>query len=57
MQLESAKALHKTLFVPLLTHDSETLIWKEKEKSRIKVAHIDTPIGFLSIKKVDKRVV
>ena len=32
--LVSARVLHETLLVPVLMYDSETLIWKEKEKSR-----------------------
>ena len=35
LQLEYARALHESLLVPILTDGSETMIWKEKERSRI----------------------
>ena len=36
LQLECARVLHKTLLVPVLMYDSETLLWKEKEGSKIR---------------------
>ena len=35
LHLKRAKVLHESLLVPVLTYSSETMIWKEKEKSRI----------------------
>ena len=32
----SVIVLHETLLVPVLIHGSETMIWKEKERSRIR---------------------
>ena len=34
-QLECARALHELLLVLALMYDSETIIWKGKERSRI----------------------
>ena len=34
LQLECAGILHETLLVPVLMYNSETMIWKEKERSR-----------------------
>ena len=34
LQLGCARVLQETLIVPVLTYDSETLIWKDKERSR-----------------------
>ena len=31
--LECARVLHETLLVPVLMYGSETMIWKEKERS------------------------
>ena len=36
LQLECARVLHETLLVLVLTYVSKTLLWKEKEKSRIR---------------------
>ena len=37
---ECAKELHEGLLVAILTCESETLVWKEKEKSMIKAAQV-----------------
>ena len=34
---------HEALLVPILTHGSETMLWKEKEISRIRVVQIVNP--------------
>ena len=36
LQLECARVLHETLYVPVLMYGSETLLWKEKERARIR---------------------
>ena len=36
LQLECARVLHKTLLVPVLTYGNETMLWKEKERSRVR---------------------
>ena len=33
LQLECARVLHETLLAPVLTYGSETMLWKEKERS------------------------
>ena len=35
LQLECAKVLHESLLVPVLTRGSETMIWRENERTRI----------------------
>ena len=35
LQLECARFLHETLLVPVRMYGSETMLWKEKERSRI----------------------
>ena len=35
LQLDYIRVLHESLLVPVLTYGSKTLIWREKEKSRI----------------------
>ena len=36
LQLECARVLHESLLVIVLMYGSETMIWKEKERSRIR---------------------
>ena len=54
MQIEWARILHKTLLVPPLTYDSETMLWKEKERSRIRVVQMDNLRGLLDIRRMDR---
>ena len=49
-----AKVLHESLLVPIITYGSETMIWREKERSRIKVAQMDNLRGLLGIRRMDK---
>ena len=36
LQLECARVLHETLLVPVLMYGSQTMLWKEKEGSRVR---------------------
>ena len=36
LQFECARVLHESLLVPVFTYGSETMIWREKERSRIR---------------------
>ena len=51
-QLECASILHESLLMPVLIYVSETMIWKEKERSRIKAVQIDNLRGFLGMKNI-----
>ena len=46
--------LHETLLVPVLMYDSETMLWKEKERSRIRAVQMDNLRGLLGIRKMDR---
>ena len=39
LQLERARVLHETFLVPFLMHGSETMLCKERKRSRIGVVH------------------
>ena len=54
LQHECARVLHETLLVPVLMYWSETMLWKEKERSRIRDVHIDNLRGLLCIRRMDK---
>ena len=54
LQLECANFLHESLFVPVLMYGSETMLWKEMERSRIWAVQMDNLRGFLDIRRMDK---
>ena len=35
LQLKCARVLHESLLLPVLTYGSDTMIWRENERSRI----------------------
>ena len=39
--LECAKVLHETLFVSVLLYGNETMLWTEKERSRVRTVQMD----------------
>ena len=41
LQLECARVLHESLLVPVLMYGSETMIWREEVRSRIRVGCTD----------------
>ena len=47
---ECASFLHESLLVPALTHGSETIIWREKERCRIRAVQTDNLRGLLGIR-------
>ena len=54
LQIECAKVLHETLLVPILTYGSETILWEEKERSRIRAVQMDNLGGLLGIRRMDR---
>ena len=54
LQLESLWVLHESLVIPVLTYGNETMIWREKEKSRIWAVQMDNQRSMLGIRKMDK---
>ena len=54
LQLECAKVLNETLLVPVLMHGSETIIWNQKEMSRMKVVLMDNRKDLLNITRMDR---
>ena len=55
-RLECATFLDQTLFLPLLMYDSETIIWRKKERSRFRAVQMDNLRGLLGIMRVDARI-
>ena len=54
LQLECARVLHESLLVPVFTYGSETMIWKEKKRSRIRAVQIHNLRDLLGIRIIDK---
>ena len=54
LQLECARVLHETLIVPFLIYGNETMLWKEKERSRIKAVQMGNLRGLLGIRRMDE---
>ena len=54
LQLECVTVLHESLLEPILTYGSETMIWREKEGSRIRAVQMDNLRGLLGIRRMDK---
>ena len=54
LQLEYARVLHESLLVPVLMYDNEKMIWRKKEKSRIRAVQMDNLRGLLGIWRMDK---
>ena len=41
LQLECARVLNKTLLMPILMYGNKTMLWKEKERSRVRVVEME----------------
>ena len=46
--------VNQTLFVPVLIYGSETMLWKEKEISRMRAVQMDNLRGLLGIRRMDR---
>ena len=54
LQLECARMVREGLPVPVLLYGSETMIWREKEWSRIRAVQMDNLRGLLVIRRMDR---
>ena len=52
LQIEYARVLHQTLLELILKYDSEIMLWKEKERSRIRVVQMYRVL--LDIRRMDR---
>ena len=53
LQLECARGLHEDLLLPVLMYGSETMQWREKERSRVSSVQMDNLKGLLGIRRMD----
>ena len=54
LQLECARVFHESLLVPVFTYGNETMIWREKERSRIRGVQMNNLRGLLGVRRMDK---
>ena len=54
LQLECARGQHEELLVPVLLYGNEKMIWREKERSRIRTGQMDNLRSFLSITRMGR---
>ena len=50
---ECSRVFPETLLVHVLTYGSEIMLWKEKERPRVRAVQMDNLIGFLVITRMD----
>ena len=50
----SVLVLHETLLVPVLMYGSETMLWREKERSGVRAIQMDNLRGLLGIRSMDR---
>ena len=54
LQLECARIIHEGLLVPVLLHGNETMIWREKERSRISPVQMGNLRCLLGIRRMER---
>jgi len=54
LDLKCVRTLHEKLLVPTLLYGSECMLWKEKERSRIRAVQMDNLRGVLGVKRRDR---
>ena len=50
----SVAVLHAALLVPVLMYGNETMLWKEKERSKIRAVQMGSIRGLLGIRRMDR---
>ena len=53
LQFECTRVLHETLLVPILMYGSKAMLWKEKERSRVRAVQMDNLRGLLGVGRMD----
>ena len=53
LQRECTRIFHETLLLPVLMYVSETMLWREKERSRERAVQMDNLRGLVGIRRMD----
>ena len=54
MQLKCARMLYERFFVPVLLYGSATMMWREKERSRVKYVQMNNLRGLLGVSRINR---
>ena len=54
LQLDCTRVLHEGLLVPVLLYGSKTIIWREKERLRIRSVQMNNLRGLLAVRRIDR---
>ena len=54
LQCKCARLLYEGFVMPVLLYGSETLIWREKERSRIRAVQMDNLRGLVGVRRIDR---
>ena len=54
LELEYVRVLHEAMLMPVLFYSSQTIIWRENEKSRIRTVQMDSLRSLLGIRRMDR---
>ena len=54
LHLECPRILYETLLVSVLMYGSEIMLWKEKERFRVRAVQMDNLKGLLGIRRMDR---
>ena len=53
LQLECERILHEAFLIPVLLYCSVTMVWRKKERSRIRAVQMNNLRGLLGIRRMD----
>ena len=54
LQVQCARVLHETWLVPVVMFGSETMLWQEKKRSRIRDMQMDNLRVFLGVRRMSR---
>ena len=54
LKIECARVLHETLLIPILMYGSETMLWKEKKRSKIRYVQMDNLRVLVGIRRMGR---
>ena len=54
LQHAYARVMHDRLFVPVILHGSNTVLWKDKERYMIRATEVGNLKNLLGLRKIDR---
>ena len=53
LRFECARVLYDSMLVSILLYGNETMVWREKERSRIRAVQMDNLLGLLGNRRME----